>query len=230
MWKENSFENHTVLILSGHSDSTKIINILESVGFRVDVSRTTAGFRERLFCSNYDVAIIMESVNKQILMDNQFSAIPKNLSYTRSSALVGEDNKIDIPKYLEYGFDDVCFYPIDTDLLILRVQNLLRMIINGSESTFNRGLITLYYDSNELQVGNTKVYLNKFETIFIKNLIYSTYLSPEILKELIYKETGRFFTITNLRVKIHRLKKKIYDQSGYKPIKTRKDHGYFLVS
>lgn len=145
------------------------------------------------------------------------------------------DSNMDQIMALEYGADDYITKPFDSEILIAKINSLLRRTFGElSASTINEtlkvGNIILDKDRQQLLAGDKQIDLSITELKILKKLI-EKYPNSVSRDELFFEawDENNFVEENTLNVNIRRIRKKIdYNQLSIS-IRTIRTFGYQLV-
>lgn len=146
------------------------------------------------------------------------------------------DSNMDQIMALEYGADDYITKPFDSEILIAKINSLLRRTFGElSASTINEtlkvGNIILDKDRQQLLAGDKQIDLSITELKILKKLI-EKYPNSVSRDELFFEawDENNFVEENTLNVNIRRIRKKIdYNQLPIS-IRTIRTFGYQLVA
>ena len=137
---------------------------------------------------------------------------------------------------LEYGADDFITKPFDSEILIAKINSLLRRTFGElSASTMNEplkvGNIILDKDRQQLLTGENQIDLSITELKILKKLIeeYPNSVSRDELFFEVWDENN-FVEENTLNVNIRRIRRKIDDNQLPIGIRTIRTFGYQLVA
>lgn len=131
--------------------------------------------------------------------------------------------------YYKIGFDEVESYKSSPFIIQRKVVNLLRMGSDIEDRWIIHNNCKIDTQYNNLQINGVSIALSGTELAIIMKLISSKRLIPiEVFSEELSKVKNQTVSVNHCRVIMHRLKRKIKDQSGFTYIKNRKNYGYYL--
>ena len=146
------------------------------------------------------------------------------------------DSNMDQIMALEYGADDYITKPFDSEILIAKINSLLRRTFGElSVSTINEtlkvGNIILDKDRQQLLTGENQIDLSITELKILKKLIeeYPNSVSRDELFFEVWDENN-FVEENTLNVNIRRIRRKIEDNKLPIGIRTIRTFGYQLVT
>lgn len=146
------------------------------------------------------------------------------------------DSNMDQIMALEYGADDYITKPFDVEILIAKINSLLRRTFGElSSSTINEtlkvGNIILDKDRQQLLAGENQIDLSVTELKILKKLIeeYPNSVSRDELFFEVWDENN-FVEENTLNVNIGRIRRKIDDNQLPIGIRTIRTFGYQLVA
>jgi DNA-binding response OmpR family regulator len=142
--------------------------------------------------------------------------------------LTAKSLKEDIVRGLKIGADDYITKPFDPEVLILRINNILKRAYSSSNDEFKISDTTLKYNTLELISGNTKEKLTLKEAQLLKMFIINKnkMLAREDILTEIWGEDD-YFLGRSMDVFISRLRKYISDDKNI-DIRTVRGTGFIL--
>jgi len=142
--------------------------------------------------------------------------------------LTAKSLKEDIVRGLKIGADDYITKPFDPEVLILRINNILKRAYSSSNDEFKISDTTLKYNTLELISGNTKEKLTLKEAQLLKMFIINKnkMLAREDILTEIWGEDD-YFLGRSMDVFISRLRKYIADDKKI-DIRTVRGTGFIL--
>ncbi|MBS7576732.1 response regulator transcription factor [Enterococcus sp. MMGLQ5-2] len=143
------------------------------------------------------------------------------------------DDHMNMVMAMNLGADDYIAKPFDSEVLVAKIQALLRRTYQfpiADSHILNIGEVALNTETGELSNGDLKVGLSKNETMILKALIQQAghVVTNNTLIEKLW-EGGDFVDSNILAVNISRLRKKAAAVQ-MKPIENKKGKGYFIES
>lgn len=188
--------------------------------------------------------IVMDTKPNLIILDinlpyyNGFYWCRKIRKITSNPIMIisSRDSNMDQIMALEYGADDYITKPFDSEILIAKINSLLRRTFGElSASTINEtlkvGNIILDKDRQQLLAGENQIDLSITELKILKKLIekYPNSVSRDELFFEVWDENN-FVEENTLNVNIRRIRKKIDDNQLPISIRTIRTFGYQLVA
>ncbi|MCM3154050.1 response regulator transcription factor [Priestia megaterium] len=147
--------------------------------------------------------------------------------------LSSRDHPSDMVMSMQFGADDFVQKPFHFDVLVAKIQALLRRVYNYSVEQVNflswQGA-TIDYEKNKVSAGSTAIDLTKNEIFILKCLIQkkNTIVSRDELINSLW-EDKRFISDNTLTVNVNRLRKKL-DEIGLGAfIETKVGQGYVAI-
>ncbi|MEJ9303165.1 response regulator transcription factor [Priestia megaterium] len=147
--------------------------------------------------------------------------------------LSSRDHPSDMVMSMQFGADDFVQKPFHFDVLVAKIQALLRRVYNYSVAQVNllswQGA-TIDYEKNKVSAGSTAIDLTKNEIFILKYLIHkkNTIVSRDELINSLW-EDKRFISDNTLTVNVNRLRKKL-DEIGLGAfIETKVGQGYVAI-
>ncbi|NLV18196.1 MAG: response regulator transcription factor [Bacteroidetes bacterium] len=142
--------------------------------------------------------------------------------------LTAKSLKEDIVKGLTIGADDYITKPFDPDVLILRINNILKRAYSSSNDVFKISSTVLNFNTLELSCGNTKEKLTLKEAQLLKYFIINKnkVLAREDILTEIWGEDD-YFLGRSMDVFISRLRKYISEDKNI-DIRTVRGTGFIM--
>jgi DNA-binding response OmpR family regulator len=142
--------------------------------------------------------------------------------------LTAKSLKEDIVRGLKIGADDYITKPFDPDVLILRINNILKRVYSSANDEFKVSQTILKYNTLELISGNTKEKLTLKEAQLLKYLIVNKnkILAREDILTEIWGEDD-YFLGRSMDVFISRLRKYVSEDKNI-DIRTVRGTGFIL--
>ena len=142
--------------------------------------------------------------------------------------LTAKSLKEDIVRGLKIGADDYITKPFDPEVLILRINNILKRAYSSSNDEFKISQTVLKYNTLELISGNTKEKLTLKEAQLLKYFIINKnkILAREDILTEIWGEDD-YFLGRSMDVFISRLRKYVSDDKNI-DIRTVRGTGFIL--
>jgi DNA-binding response OmpR family regulator len=142
--------------------------------------------------------------------------------------LTAKSLKEDIVRGLKIGADDYITKPFDPEVLILRINNILKRVYSSSNDEFKVSQTVLKYNTLELICGNTKEKLTLKEAQLLKYFIINKnkILAREDILTEIWGEDD-YFLGRSMDVFISRLRKYISEDKNI-DIRTVRGTGFIL--
>ena len=142
--------------------------------------------------------------------------------------LTAKSLKEDIVRGLKIGADDYITKPFDPEVLILRINNILKRAYSSSTDEFKVSNTVLNFNTLELNCGNTKEKLTLKEALLLKYFIINKnkILAREDILTEIWGEDD-YFLGRSMDVFISRLRKYISEDKNI-DIRTVRGTGFIL--
>jgi DNA-binding response OmpR family regulator len=142
--------------------------------------------------------------------------------------LTAKSLKEDIVRGLKIGADDYITKPFDPEVLILRINNILKRVYSSSTDEFRISSIVLNFNTLELTCGNTREKLTLKEAQLLKFFIINKnkILAREDILTEIWGEDD-YFLGRSMDVFISRLRKYISEDKNI-DIRTVRGTGFIL--
>ncbi|MGY3776970.1 response regulator transcription factor [Helcococcus sueciensis] len=225
---------YNILIIEDDFGLAKsITNVLEKYNFRSSILDDFENIEDRVVDINPNLIIL--DINLPYY--NGFYWCRKIRKITSNPIMIisSRDSNMDQIMALEYGADDYIIKPFDSEILIAKINSLLRRTFGElSASTINEplkvGNIILDKDRQQLLTGGTKIDLSITELKILKKLIeeYPNSVSRDELFFEVWDENN-FVEENTLNVNIRRIRRKIVDNQLPIGIRTIRTFGYQIV-
>lgn len=225
---------YNILIIEDDLGLAKsITNVLEKYNFRSSILDDFENIADRVVETKPDLIIL--DINLPYY--NGFYWCRKIRKITSNPIMIisSRDSNMDQIMALEYGADDYITKPFDSEILIAKINSLLRRTFGElSASTINDtlkvGNIILDKDRQQLLANENQIDLSITELKILKKLIekYPNSVSRDKLFFEVWDENN-FVEENTLNVNIRRIRKKIDDNQLPIGIRTIRTFGYQLV-
>ena len=226
---------YNILIIEDDLGLAKsITNVLEKYNFRSSILDDFENIADRVVETKPDLIIL--DINLPYY--NGFYWCRKIRKITSNPIMIisSRDSNMDQIMALEYGADDYITKPFDSEILIAKINSLLRRTFGElSASTINEtlkvGNIILDKDRQQLLAGENQIDLSITELKILKKLIekYPNSVSRDELFFEVWDENN-FVEENTLNVNIRRIRRKIDDNQLPISIRTIRTFGYQLVT
>lgn len=226
---------YNILIIEDDFGLAKnITNVLEKYNFRSSILDDFQDIEDRVVDTKPDLIIL--DINLPYY--NGFYWCRKIRKITSNPIMIisSRDSNMDQIMALEYGADDYITKPFDSEILIAKINSLLRRTFGElSGSTINEqlkvGNIILDKDRQQLLAGDKQIDLSITELKILKKLIeeYPNSVSRDELFFEVWDENN-FVEENTLNVNIRRIRRKIDDNQLPIGIRTIRTFGYQLVA
>ena len=226
---------YNILIIEDDFGLAKsITNVLEKYNFRSSILDDFQDIEDRVVDTKPDLIIL--DINLPYY--NGFYWCRKIRKITSNPIMIisSRDSNMDQIMALEYGADDYITKPFDSEILIAKINSLLRRTFGElSGTTINEqlkvGNIILDKDRQQLLAGDKQIDLSITEPKILKKLIeeYPNSVSRDELFFEVWDENN-FVEENTLNVNIRRIRRKIDDNQLPIGIRTIRTFGYQLVA
>lgn len=147
--------------------------------------------------------------------------------------LSSRDHPTDIVMSMQLGADDFIQKPFHFDVLIARIQAILRRVYNYNTEKIELKTwcgAAVHYESNLVTTDTTSIELTKNEMFILKKLIdqKNKIVSRDDLMNSLWDDK-RFVSDNTLTVNVNRLRKKLDDINLGRFIETKVGQGYMAV-
>lgn len=225
---------YNILIIEDDLGLAKsITNVLEKYNFRSSILDDFENIEDRVVDTKPSLIIL--DINLPYY--NGFYWCRKIRKITSNPIMIisSRDSNMDQIMALEYGADDYIIKPFDIEILIAKINSLLRrtfgeLSANTINETLKVGSIILDKDRQQLLSGENQIDLSITELKILKKLIeeYPNSVSRDELFFEVWDEKN-FVEENTLNVNIGRIRKKIDDNQLPIGIRTIRTFGYQLV-
>ena len=225
---------HILIIEDDFSLAKNITNVLEKYNFRSSILDDFENIEDRVVDTKPDLIIL--DINLPYY--NGFYWCRKIRKITSNPIMIisSRDSNMDQIMALEYGADDYITKPFDSEVLIAKINSLLRrtfgeLSASTIKETLKVGNIILDRDRQQLLVGANQINLSITELKILKKLMeeYPNSVSREELFFEVWDENN-FVEENTLNVNIRRIRRKIEDNQLPIGIRTIRTFGYQLVA
>ncbi|MFR9276354.1 response regulator transcription factor [Finegoldia magna] len=226
--------NNVLIIEDDFGLAKSITNVLEKYNFRSSILDDFENIEDRVVDTKPDLIIL--DINLPYY--NGFYWCRKIRKITSNPIMIisSRDGNMDQIMALEYGADDYITKPFDIEILIAKINSLLRRAFGElSASTLNEtlkvGNIILDKDRQQLLAGENQIDLSITELKILKKLI-EEYPNSVSRGELFFEvwDENNFVEENTLNVNIRRIRRKIDDNQLPIGIRTIRTFGYQLVA
>lgn len=210
-----------------------ITKVLERYNFRSSILDDFENIADRVVETKPDLIIL--DINLPYY--NGFYWCRKIRKITSNPIMIisSRDSNMDQIMALEYGADDYITKPFDSEILIAKINSLLRrtfgeLSVSTINDTLKVGNIILDKNRQQLLAGDKQIDLSITELKILKKLIekYPNSVSRDELFFEVWDENN-FVEENTLNVNIRRIRKKIDDNQLPIGIRTIRTFGYQLV-
>ena len=225
---------HILIIEDDFSLAKNITNVLEKYNFRSSILDDFENIEDRVVDTKPDLIIL--DINLPYY--NGFYWCRKIRKITSNPIMIisSRDSNMDQIMALEYGADDYITKPFDSEVLIAKINSLLRrtfgeLSASTIKETLKVGNIILDRDRQQLLVGANQINLSITELKILKKLMeeYPNSVSREELFFEVWDENN-FVEENTLNVNIRRIRRKIEDNQLPIGIRTIRTFGYQIVA
>ena len=210
-----------------------ITKVLERYNFRSSILDDFENIADRVVETKPDLIIL--DINLPYYNGFYWCLKIRKITSNPIMIISSRDSNMDQIMALEYGADDYITKPFDSEILIAKINSLLRRAFGElSASTINEqlkvGNIILDKDRQQLLAGENQIDLSITELKILKKLIekYPNSVSRDELFFEVWDENN-FVEENTLNVNIRRIRKKIDDNQLPIGIRTIRTFGYQLV-
>lgn len=211
-----------------------ITNVLEKYNFRSSILDDFENIEDRVVDAKPNLIIL--DINLPYYDGFYWCRKIRKITSNPIIIISSRDSNMDQIMALEYGADDFITKPFDSEILIAKINSLLRRTFGElSASTMNEplkvGNIILDKDRQQLLTGENQIDLSITELKILKKLIeeYPNSVSRDELFFEVWDENN-FVEENTLNVNIRRIRRKIDDNQLPIGIRTIRTFGYQLVA
>ena len=210
-----------------------ITNVLEKYNFRSSILDDFENIEDRVVDIKPNLIIL--DINLPYYDGFYWCRKIRKITSNPIMIISSRNSNMDQIMALEYGADDYITKPFDSEILIAKINSLLRRTFGElSSSTMNEtlkvGNIILVKDRQQLLAGENQIDLSITELKILKKLIeeYPNSVSRDELFFEVWDENN-FVEENTLNVNIRRIRRKIDDNQLPIGIRTIRTFGYQLV-
>lgn len=226
---------YNILIIEDDFGLAKsIMNVLEKYNFRSSILDDFENIEDIVVDTKPNLIIL--DINLPYYDGFYWCRKIRNITSNPIMIISSRDSNMDQIMALEFGADDYIIKPFDSEILIAKINSLLRRTFGElSASTINEplkvGNIILDKDRQQLLAGDNQIDLSITELKILKKLIeeYPNSVSRDELFFEVWDENN-FVEENTLNVNIRRIRRKIDDNQLPIGIRTIRTFGYQLVS
>lgn len=188
---------------------------------------------DHVLSDNFDVILL--DINLPFQDGFHWCRKIREKSHTPIIFISSRDEKLDKIMALTLGGDDYITKPIDIDLLVVKINTIVRRMNSYQSDTVSKSSIsykglTLYALKYELRVDDKSVELTKNETKILSVLLNSRdeYVNRETIMQYLW-DNESYIDDNTLNVNMSRLRRKLYDLCSYERIETKRQVGYRII-
>lgn len=215
-----------LLIIEDNIDSLiSMKKILEKENFCVDIADNGIEGEEKAYINNYDLILL-----DLRLKDKDGKDIIKYLREENiSSPIIVISAHQEVRESLDLGADDYICKPFDFEVLIARINAVIRRSYGKSTPKINIGNLAIDTKLKKVTFENKKIELTSKEYSIFEHLAlnHPRIVSSEEIQEHIYDEHFDLFSSV-LRVHITKLRKKLKSITGTDILINIRGKGYSL--
>lgn len=225
---------YNILIIEDDFGLAKsITNVLEKYNFRSSILDDFENIEDRVVDIKPNLIIL--DINLPYYDGFYWCRKIRKITSNPIMIISSRNSNMDQIMALEYGADDYITKPFDSEILIAKINSLLRRTFGElSSSSMNEtlkvGNIILVKDRQQLLAGENQIDLSITELKILKKLIeeYPNSVSRDELFFEVWDENN-FVEENTLNVNIRRIRRKIDDNQLPIGIRTIRTFGYQLV-
>lgn len=182
------------------------------------------------YVNQEDVQLILLDINLPVFDGYYICREIRKTSQVPIIIVTSRDNEVDELMSMNLGADDFVTKPYNTQILLARIESVLKRTYAKQESSvLNYGALKLYLSSGSISHHNQHEELTKNELKILHCLMKNkgVIVSREELMEYLWS-SDLFIDDNTLSVNITRLRKKIEGIGMENPIETRRGLGYIM--
>ena len=221
---------YKILLIEDDIDLAKEISIaLEKWGFKVNLINNFENIIEEFIEKKPEVILL--DVNLPLYNGFYWCEKIREISKTPIIFLSSRDSDMDLIMGINNGGDDYITKPFSIDILVAKINAIIRRVYNYNNSNNILGYKDLIFDAEKgiIKHNDNSIELTKNEmkifTLLLKNK--DKVVSRESLMMSLW-DSDEFVTDNALTVNINRLRSKIKDLGIEDFIKTKKGIGYIV--
>ena len=226
---------YTILIIEDDLGLAKsITNVLEKYNFRSSILDDFENIEDRVVDIKPNLIIL--DINLPYYDGFYWCRKIRKITSNPIMIISSRNSNMDQIMALEYGADDYITKPFDSEILIAKINSLLRRTFGELSAstiyeTLKVGNIILDKDRQQLLAGENQIDLSITELKILKKLIeeYPNSVSRDELFFEVWDENN-FVEENTLNVNIRRIRRKIDDNQLPIGIRTIRTFGYQLVA
>ncbi|GHU64419.1 DNA-binding response regulator [Clostridia bacterium] len=207
---------------------TELKNLLEKYGYEIDTPDSFTDLIPFILTSSphlilLDLGLPLHDGHYICREIRKHSTIPIIVVTSRNTST-------DELMSMNLGADDFIAKPYHTQILLARIENVLRRTYqNSSESTIQVGTVSLNLSNSSISVNGKTQELTKNELRILRLLMRNqgNIISREQIMEELW-QTDEFVDDNTLTVNINRLRKKLEETGLSHFIRTKRGQGYII--
>lgn len=205
----------------------ELVCLLKNANYDAYCIEDFSNVDESLFASNADLVLL--DINIPCLNGKEVLKKIREKSNIPVIMVTSNNNELDEALSITYGADDYITKPYNPNILILRIQSVLKRCDNTEQNKMYRGFF-INKSRCELESGDQVIELTKNEMIIFMCLfdnLGKIVSRDEIMTNL--WNNDEYVNDNALTVNISRLRSKLSDASLNDAIETKKGLGYILL-
>lgn len=205
----------------------ELVCLLKNANYDAYCIEDFSNVDESLFASNADLVLL--DINIPCLNGKEVLKKIREKSNVPVIMVTSNNNELDEALSITYGADDYITKPYNPNILILRIQSVLKRCDNTEQNKMYRGFF-INKSRCELESGDQVIELTKNEMIIFMCLfdnLGKIVSRDEIMTNL--WNNDEYVNDNALTVNISRLRSKLSDASLNDAIETKKGLGYILL-
>lgn len=205
----------------------ELVCLLKNANYDASCIEDFSNVDESLFAGNADLVLL--DINIPCLNGKEVLKKIREKSNIPVIMVTSNNNELDEALSITYGADDYITKPYNPNILILRIQSVLKRCDNTEQNKMYRGFF-INKSRCELESGDKVIELTKNEMIIFMCLfdnLGKIVSRDEIMTNL--WNNDEYVNDNALTVNISRLRSKLSDASLNDAIETKKGLGYILL-
>lgn len=212
---------------------TQLVLALKKHGIDAEHCESFENIDEAVLKADYDVILL--DINLPFEDGFYWCRKIREATHTPIIFISSRDEKLDKIMGLTLGGDDYITKPIDIDLLVVKLNSIVRRVNNYQNDADNKTVIqyndlTLHVLKYELQFNNQQIELTKNETKILTILLrkQGDFVNREVIMQYLWDHES-YIDDNTLNVNMSRLRKKLFDLCQHEKIETKRQVGYRII-
>lgn len=213
--------------------ANQLVVALERHNINADFCQDFNNIEQQVESQNYDVILL--DINLPYQDGFYWCRKIREKNNTPIIFISSRDEKLDKIMGLTLGGDDYITKPIDIDLLVVKINSIVRRVQtfrneSDKQSELHYKDLTLHLLRYEVFFNGNSVELTKNETKILTILLnhQGEFVNREIIMQYLWDHES-YIDDNTLNVNISRLRKKLFDLCQYERVETKRQVGYRIV-